>query len=147
MARCEFVKKITQLLSEMINEKDFPLIDYVKRSDEEQNRLFKLKKSQCDGFKIKSAHQRGMAMDIYFLKKGLKNVWLGNDEIPAQIINGKTQKEVNENATKKKINPINLQFSPINELDMSANLYNKWHQRWVELGGKKMIAWDICHFE
>jgi len=51
----------------MIDEGEKPIIDFVKRSDDEQNRLFKEGKSKCDGYKIRSAHQDGKAADIYFI--------------------------------------------------------------------------------
>jgi hypothetical protein len=50
--------------------REHPIIDYVKRSDEEQQRLYDLKLSKCDGVKILSQHQLGKAMDIYFIEDG-----------------------------------------------------------------------------
>jgi peptidoglycan L-alanyl-D-glutamate endopeptidase CwlK len=35
------------------------------REAERQNELFKLKRSKCDGYKNISAHQKGLAIDIY----------------------------------------------------------------------------------
>ena len=67
MNRSEFTDKITQLIRQMIAEGERPIGDYLKRSPEEQNRLFKLKLSKCDGYNITSGHQRGTALDIYFL--------------------------------------------------------------------------------
>ena len=74
MTRVDFTSAIVRLLNEMIATGEQPIIDFVKRSDEEQNRLFKAGKSKCDG-KIKiSAHQRGKAMDIFFVIGGKLNM-------------------------------------------------------------------------
>ncbi len=70
MNRIEFTGNICSLISEMIEEGEHPIIDYVKRSDLEQNRLFKDGKSKCDGIKILSAHQKGTGIDIYFIEEG-----------------------------------------------------------------------------
>jgi peptidoglycan L-alanyl-D-glutamate endopeptidase CwlK len=35
------------------------------RTEEEQNKLFSLGKSNCDGYEKKSYHQTGMAVDVY----------------------------------------------------------------------------------
>lgn len=67
MTRFEFTDNICTLIIMMIAEGEKPLIDYVKRSAEEQRRLFDQKLSKCDGEIIRSAHQDGKAMDIYFL--------------------------------------------------------------------------------
>ncbi len=70
-----------------------PIEDYLKRSDEEQHRLWKIgrdengnkigaTKTNCDGIKLISGHQRGVAEDIYFLDdkfKELVNPKLGWD--------------------------------------------------------------------
>lgn len=66
--RTEFTKTITQLLLFMILEGETPIIDYVKRHDKTQKILFDEGKSKCDGVNKVSRHQRGMAMDIYFLE-------------------------------------------------------------------------------
>jgi hypothetical protein len=50
------------------------MIDYVKRSTEEQQRLFKLKLSKCDGIKNRSYHQNAQAGDVYFSKKDTPGV-------------------------------------------------------------------------
>jgi hypothetical protein len=47
------------------------ILDYVLRSKEEQKRLFDLGLSKCDGTKILSAHQKGLAVDIYFVINGV----------------------------------------------------------------------------
>jgi len=73
MTRVEFSKCIVQLMNLMIDEGEDFLIDYCLRSAEEQNRLFKAGKSKCDGYKIKSRHQLGKAVDIYFVKDGRLN--------------------------------------------------------------------------
>jgi len=43
-----------------------PILDFAKRSDAEQKRLFDAGLSKCDGVIKESRHQRGMAVDIYF---------------------------------------------------------------------------------
>ncbi|MFA5234558.1 MAG: hypothetical protein WC390_09180 [Sulfurimonas sp.] len=66
MTRTEFTLKIAQLIFLMAKD-DFPVMDFVMRSQSEQKRLFDAGLSKCDG-KIKiSRHQLGLAMDIYFL--------------------------------------------------------------------------------
>ena len=70
MTRIEFTININHLLHDMILLGEHPIIDFVKRSDEEQNRLFKEGKSKCDGIKNRSKHQSGCAMDIYFIEDG-----------------------------------------------------------------------------
>lgn len=67
MTRIEFTTKIVKLLYEMLTSGEQFVIDYVLRSTEEQNRLFKEGKSKCDGINKKSAHQSGRAMDLYFI--------------------------------------------------------------------------------
>jgi hypothetical protein len=47
-----------------------PALDFVKRSPEEQKRLFDLGLSKCDGVKVLSQHQFGKAADIYFIRDG-----------------------------------------------------------------------------
>jgi hypothetical protein len=68
MTKREFTNKITQLIREMIDAGEEPIIDYAMRSPEEQNRLWKAGKSACDGYVIKSRHNQGLAMDIYLVK-------------------------------------------------------------------------------
>lgn len=75
MNRVIFTKKLCQLLQKMIAEGERPILDYIKRSAEEQNRLFKAGKSKCDGYKIRSAHQIGRAVDIYFCDQNLVLNW------------------------------------------------------------------------
>jgi len=70
MTRVEFTEKIVNLLQWMIDAGEHPIIDFVKRSDEEQKRLFDKGLSKCDGIKNRSLHQSGRAMDIYFLQEG-----------------------------------------------------------------------------
>lgn len=43
------------------------------RTDREQNDIFKEGNSKCDGYKIKSYHQTGNALDIIPVDKGYKN--------------------------------------------------------------------------
>ena len=66
MNRIEFTKKLAALLSQMVFAGEMPILDYVKRSAEEQKRLFALGLSKCDGVKKISKHQIGLAADIYF---------------------------------------------------------------------------------
>lgn len=67
MTRLEFTGKIATLITRMIEEGEDPLLDYVKRSDEEQKRMFAAGKSKKDGTISVSGHQRGKAADIYFI--------------------------------------------------------------------------------
>lgn len=70
MTRIEFTHNLVNLLAAMMLENEHPIIDYVKRSDDEQMRLFLLGKSKCDGINKISAHQKGIAVDIYFIEEG-----------------------------------------------------------------------------
>lgn len=54
----------------MAGDGEHPILDFVKRSTEEQKRLFDLGLSKCDGTIIISAHQFGKAADICFVKDG-----------------------------------------------------------------------------
>lgn len=69
MTRFEFTKNICSLIIEMIDMGERPLLDYIKRSDAEQRRLFDQGLSKCDGVNSISQHQRGRAADIYFLSE------------------------------------------------------------------------------
>ena len=120
MTRREFTENISLLLLEMVLDGDEPVIDYVLRSAEEQNRLYKKGVSGCDGYKKKSRHQYGKAMDIYLVK-----------------YNSKGEPYVDYNWT-------------------DEEKAKKWHKRWRELGGDKMVTFtnrlghkieDRCHFE
>jgi len=66
MNRREFTSKLNNLLGKMFSEGEYPVIDFVKRSPEEQNRLFKAGLSKSDGYNIISQHQTGKAVDILF---------------------------------------------------------------------------------
>ena len=70
MNRIEFTQNIVALLHQMILMGEHPIIDFVKRSTEEQKRLFEAGLSKCDGEKVISQHQLGRAMDIYFIENG-----------------------------------------------------------------------------
>ncbi len=48
--------------------KEAPVDDYLLRSAEEQNRLFKKKLSKKDGYIKLSAHQKGTAIDKYLTR-------------------------------------------------------------------------------
>ena len=67
MTRIAFTNKITSLLRMMIVLGENPIIDFVKRTEAEQRRLFDAGLSKCDGINIVSNHQFGKAMDIYFI--------------------------------------------------------------------------------
>lgn len=69
MNRLEFTANIIQLLKNMILNEEHPILDFCKRSDEEQKRLFDAGLSKCDGIKIRSRHQDGCAVDIYFIEE------------------------------------------------------------------------------
>ena len=70
MTRIEFTRNICQLITEMIEQGEYPIIDFVKRSAEEQKRLYQAGLSKCDGIINVSQHQLGKAMDIYFVEDG-----------------------------------------------------------------------------
>lgn len=65
MTRREFTANIARLILEMVNAGEQPVLDFAVRSPEEQNRLFKLGVTKCDGYKIKSRHNQGLAVDLY----------------------------------------------------------------------------------
>ena len=67
MKRTHFTRALAELIMYICNEGDLPILDYVKRSDEEQKRLFDLGLSKCDGVNKISQHQKGRAADIYLL--------------------------------------------------------------------------------
>jgi len=69
MNRHEFSMLICDLLEEMDKRGYQPFIDYCKRSDEEQKRIFLMpgNKTKCDGIIRISQHQRGKAADIMFM--------------------------------------------------------------------------------
>ena len=123
--RAEFTKKITILLADMIQEGEYPVIDYALRSPEEQYRLFQKGRKKVgdewviedkskvvtyyDGIKKQSKHNLGLAVDIYLCDKDGK-----------------------------------IQF----EWDKKKADY--WHKRWVELGGRSLWLeknFDAPHFE
>ena len=54
----------------MIDEGENVIVDYCKRSVEEQLRMFQNRLSKCDGTIKISKHQRGMAVDLYFVVAG-----------------------------------------------------------------------------
>lgn len=80
MNRVEFTVNIVELLHQMILLGEHPIIDFVKRSDQEQKRLFDAGLSKCDGIGNRSKHQSGCAMDIYFVgETGLEDPQMGFD--------------------------------------------------------------------
>lgn len=74
MTRREFTKNLANLLTQMISDGNEPVIDYVLRSTQEQQRLYLDGKSKCDGVSIISKHQKALAVDIYFVVKGTDGV-------------------------------------------------------------------------
>ena len=70
MTRVEFTHNICQLIIEMFEAGEHPIIDFAKRSAEEQKRLFDAGLSKCDGISVISMHQIGRAIDIYFIEGG-----------------------------------------------------------------------------
>ena len=120
MTRRQFTENISKLILEMCEDGDEPVYNHCLRSAEEQHRLFEKGVSGCDGYKKKSRHQSGKAMDIYLVKTRK---------------NGSVYVDYNWTDREKAL---------------------KWHNRWVELGGRKMITFknrhghkieDRCHFE
>ena len=71
MNRVEFSKSAAKLLTHMYKRGELAIIDYVKRSDDEQMRLYLKGLSKCNGVNSKSWHQSGKAIDIYFLNDAL----------------------------------------------------------------------------
>jgi hypothetical protein len=69
-SRTEFTIALANLISQMELNGDKPILDYVKRSAEEQRRLFDKGLSKCDGVNKVSAHQIGRAADIYLDNNG-----------------------------------------------------------------------------
>jgi len=70
MNRREFTKNIATLILQMITDGNEPVIDYLLRSTEEQQRLFAKGVTKCDGIKKISQHQKALAADIYFVVDG-----------------------------------------------------------------------------
>lgn len=79
MSRTLFTAILVDLLDDMIRQGDHPIIDFVKRSDEEQKRLFDAGLSKCDGIHNVSKHQLGKAVDIYLTNAGKLVDW---DDVP-----------------------------------------------------------------
>lgn len=70
MTRTEFTFNVATILIEMFRNGEQPILDYCLRSKHEQKRLYESKLSQCDGERIVSKHQKGLAVDIYFVDGG-----------------------------------------------------------------------------
>jgi len=67
MTRIEFTEKICRLVLDMIIDgRDSPQFDEVRRSAEQQKIYFDKGYSHCDGIKLISDHQKGTAADIDF---------------------------------------------------------------------------------
>jgi hypothetical protein len=69
MTRLEFTKNICSLIIEMIGMGERPIIDFCKRSSDEQKRLYDAGLSKCDGINNHSQHEFGKAIDLYFLSE------------------------------------------------------------------------------
>ena len=65
MNRAQFSAMLLKLGQFMLDHGDHPIFDYLKRSKEEQKRLFEAGLSKCDGEVKQSLHQKGRAVDIY----------------------------------------------------------------------------------
>ena len=85
MNRVEFTRNMCKLLAAMALDNEHPIVDYCKRSSEEQNRLYKAGLSQKDGYRKISAHQIGKAVDIYFVD--IDDV--DNDNITQELVDPK----------------------------------------------------------
>ena len=71
MKRIEFTHMVELLLHQASMLRPYePIIDYCKRSAEEQKMLYKKGLSQLDGYKKVSKHQSGKAIDIYLVRGG-----------------------------------------------------------------------------
>jgi len=70
MTRTEFTLNLAILIKQMVEEGEHPILDFVKRSDAEQQRLFNAGLSKCDGINNISKHQTGRAADILFVEDG-----------------------------------------------------------------------------
>ncbi len=105
--RYNFTFNLASLLQYMVNQGDMPILDFVKRSTEEQQRLCKAGLSKCDGVIKISRHQIGLAADIYLLDENGK------------LIDWNLAKEKSE----------------------------KYHNFWIQSGGKSALSWDLGHFE
>lgn len=69
-------KELTILANEVlkISKIDFAITDGLRSTEEQQN-LYKLGKSKCDGLIKKSKHQLGKAIDIMCYDKNNKGTW------------------------------------------------------------------------
>ena len=122
--RRDFTQKIISLISYMIAVGEQPILDFVKRSTEEQQRLFAIGRinnnnvwiitdkdkvvTYKDGIIYISGHQTGLSADIY--------LW---------------------NATTNKM-----------EWEWDKNKATRWHRIWqLKYGGKPILEWDKGHFE
>jgi hypothetical protein len=76
MNRVEFTRKIAALIQAMSEAGENPIGDFLKRSVQEQRRLFDAGLSKCDGVKVTSGHQVGRALDVLCLSEDLTKVVL-----------------------------------------------------------------------
>lgn len=65
MTRLDFTKNICSLILEMVAQGERPILDWVKRSYEEQQRMVEAGLSKT----LDSKHLQGKAADIYFLSE------------------------------------------------------------------------------
>lgn len=127
MNRREFTKNKALITIEMCNAGDQPVEDYVKRSTEEQQRLFAIGRKLVDGIWVvvdsaaivtkndgvthTSDHQYAKAADIYFV-------------------------------VTRPDGSVYIDF----EFKETKDIALKWHKRWEEMGGKPVIEWDLAHY-
>lgn len=129
MNRIEWSKNIVLFLNEILQAGEVFILDYIKRSPEEQFRLFKIGRelregnwvivdknkvvTYKDGSKNQTeGHLGGKALDMYFVGSDGKIIVIGHPEW-----NG-------------------------------GEKYIKWQNLWqLKYGGKKAIEWDLNHFE
>ena len=70
MTRRDFTKSLAILLNEMSESGEMPFIDWVLRNEIVQKSLYDQGLSKCDGVVKVSAHQKGLAADIYLCHIG-----------------------------------------------------------------------------
>ena len=90
MTRQEFTIKIAKLIVQMEAEGDIPVMDWGLRNTLVQRDLYEQGKSKCDGIVKKSAHQLGIALDIYLSDKSGKIIYdvdaKGNEEFKKRVL-------------------------------------------------------------
>jgi hypothetical protein len=126
MNRRDFTLKIAQLILEMRKDGNYPVLQDVHRSTEEQQRLYSIGRTQKadgvwvetgstvtqkDGILKVSDHQIAIAADIYFV--------VTRDD-----------------------GSVFVDYSYEHTLDLAK----KYHDLWETMGGMPMIAWDLPHY-